>query len=159
VDPPERWLADEMLGRLARYLRVLGMDTEYVRGAADDEIRRRTQADRRTLVTRDRALALGTPGALLLRRTDLPGQLRELHAFRPAMSVQPRFDRCTLCNGALLASHETPHPPAGASDSLAPGHLPTERFRCGSCGHEYWEGSHTARLRRDLERWLGSESA
>src|SRR5580658_184832 len=63
---PARWWADEMLGRLARYLRMVGLDTAYVPGLTDDEVVRRAGAEGRTLLTRDRQLARRVPGAFLV---------------------------------------------------------------------------------------------
>ncbi|MCI4340419.1 MAG: DUF5615 family PIN-like protein [Thermoplasmata archaeon] len=150
-----RWLADEMLGRLARYLRFLGHDTEYVRGATDAEISDRARSENRRLLTRDRLLAQAVPSAILLESPHLREQLRELRERAPETSFDIRFDRCTLCNGALRPSGPptgSPRPP-GPQDGPADLDRPT--FVCERCGHRYWEGSHTAHIRRQLAEWLG----
>ncbi|HUJ77898.1 MAG TPA: Mut7-C RNAse domain-containing protein [Thermoplasmata archaeon] len=145
---PTRWLADEMLGRLARYLRFAGLDTEYVRDATDDAIAARARADGRTLLTRDRALARRVAGSLLLASPSLDEQLRAVWTTFPDLPRVPSFDRCTRCNGRLTeASAGTPRPDGGAP----PGPI----YVCGSCGHQYWEGSHTARVRERLRAVLG----
>jgi uncharacterized protein len=148
-----RLLADEMLGRLARYLRMLGCDTVYARGWTDDEIVARAQADRRTLLTRDRALAGRVAPVILLRTVDLPGQLREVVANLPELPRAVAFERCTVCNGLLRPSlapaHPGPRSPRGPTDPL-----PGPVFECGECGHRYWEGSHTASIRRHLAEWV-----
>ncbi|MCI4361372.1 MAG: Mut7-C RNAse domain-containing protein, partial [Thermoplasmata archaeon] len=87
-----RWLADEMLGRLSRYLRFLGHDTQYVRGQTDREIVEQIRRDGRRLLTRDRALAARVPGALLLASPYLPDQLRQLHAEAPDAGYSVTFD-------------------------------------------------------------------
>ncbi len=152
--PAPRWLADEMLGRLARYLRFLGHDTEYVRGASDDEIVDRARLEGRRLVTRDRLLARRTPGALLLDSPYLPEQLRRIHAEVPGAGFELTFDRCTLCNGRLLPWAPAPGEPRPAE--VPPITDGTERpvFSCEHCAHRYWEGSHTAQIRRQLAGWL-----
>ncbi len=149
TDP--RWLVDEMLGRLARYLRFLGYDAEYARGESDDALRRRARAEGRILVTRDRALASRTPGAVCLASTAIDGQWRELRAQVPDLGSEVRFVRCSRCNGALRPV---------AADALDPSTLPRERsdrvsslHRCDRCGHVYWEGTHTAAIRESLRRW------
>ena len=134
-----------MLGRLARYLRFLGHDTEYVRGLPDEEVAARALQEGRRLLTRDRDLARRTPGALCLESIDLGRQLRAVRDAEPLAGYVPNFTRCTVCNGAL-------RPVSGAA---APARPPTGPvFACDRCGHRYWEGSHTARVRRDVERWL-----
>jgi uncharacterized protein len=154
VDDP-RWLVDEMLGRLARYLRFLGYDTEYVRNAADDEIIRRAQAERRRVVTRDRGLAARSPGSILLRRTDIAGQVAELGEAFPDFRREVRFDRCSVCNGRLTPVEKVP-PTSGRGTGLPPevrsGRV--QLYSCTHCGHLYWEGSHTRSVRARITRWL-----
>lgn len=153
-----RWLVDEMLGRLCRYLRFLGSDAEYVRGQNDDEIVVRCQAEARRLITRDRALAGRLPGAVLLTRTDIAGQVAQLRALVPSLPRDVSFVRCSLCNG-LLASVQ----PA-TLDEAALSHLPppvrtgvAPLYQCRSCRHLYWEGSHTRAIQEQVRRWLDAE--
>lgn len=147
MDEP-RWLADEMVGRLARYLRFFGHDTEYVRGLGDEEILRWAVRDRRTILTRDRQLARRAPDALWLESAELGAQLRAVRAARPDAGYELRFDRCTQCNGALRRL-------SGAAPEGVPARV-RERavavYACTACGHLYWEGTHTARIRSDLAR-------
>ncbi|HXQ48272.1 MAG TPA: Mut7-C RNAse domain-containing protein [Thermoplasmata archaeon] len=150
---PPAWWADEMLGRLARYLRIVGLDTAYVRGIDDDEILRRSIDERRVLITRDRELAHRAPRSVLLSTVHIQDQWRELRTRFPGLPNEPRFERCTVCNGRLLAV-----PPSGSAASIPAvpprvlaSHEPL--FRCATCGHLYWEGSHTASVRRRLTEW------
>jgi uncharacterized protein with PIN domain len=136
-----------MLGRLARYLRFLGHDTEYVQGQSDAEIRRRALAEGRRLLTRDRELAARTPGALLIASPRLDAQLRAVHRAYPEVPFEIRFDRCTQCNGTLA-------PSASAPEGLR---VQGAVFQCRTCGHQYWDGSHTARIRHDVAAALARE--
>jgi uncharacterized protein len=153
---PPRWLADEMLGRLARYLRFFGQDTEYVRGLSDAEIAHRVLGDRRRLLTRDRALARSVAGTILLPSPYLPEQLRKVREEAPDAGYRVTFDRCSLCNGVLqlwaLPTGATP-PPGAPSDVIAAGR---PVFACSVCGHLYWEGSHTQHIRAQVAEWLPS---
>ncbi len=139
----ERFLADEMLGRLARYLRFLGYDTEYVREADDDAIRTRAEEEHRILLTRDRALAKRTPNAILLTSPMIREQLIEVREHVPGIVLAPRFDRCTVCNGELaqVPAVTAPGPEVRGSGPV---------YECRRCGHRYWEGSHTREIRRFL---------
>jgi uncharacterized protein len=148
-----RWIADEMVGRLARYLRFTGYDTEYARGLSDDEILRRALAEDRVVLTRDRDLARRSPHALLLTSPSIADQWREVRSAYPDLALDPRFVRCTACNGRL-----EPVPPSGAPDresrlppAVRAGASPL--FRCVRCGHLYWEGSHSRAVRERLRDW------
>jgi uncharacterized protein len=158
VDSP-RLLADEMLGRLARYLRMVGCDTVYARGWSDATIVRTARAEGRTLLTRDRALAAGLEGSVLLRSVELPGQFREVADAIPTLPRTVTFVRCTLCNGEIRPAIGTGAPPdrAGAPRSAEPTGVPI--LECATCGHRYWEGSHTAAVRRSVAEWSLGASA
>ena len=147
-----RFLADEMLGRLARYLRMLGCDTLYARGCDDETIARLSQTEGRILLTRDRELAARAESALRIRAIDLPGQLRELAAAFPSLPRDVAFERCTLCNGLLQPVSPASPPGPGPEDGVAPPGVPV--FACASCGHRFWEGSHTASVRRNVGAWI-----
>jgi uncharacterized protein len=148
--PAPRLLADEMVGRLARYLRMVGCDTVYAQGWSDDEILARATADQRVVVTRDRLLARRAPRAVLLTSGALDAQMRAVRSAIPEIPGDISFERCTLCNGVLR-----PDPSGGvvgpSPDPAGPSGRP--RFRCADCGHVYWEGSHTAEVRRRLRAW------
>jgi uncharacterized protein len=153
-----RWLADEMVGRLARYLRFVGEDVEYVRGASDDDVIARATEGDREILTRDRALAARCSRAFLLRSSELGTQWKELRAAWPGIGAELRFDRCTECNGRLepyrrgsAPEHEAQLPSVGRVPDGA-------IFACTACGHLYWEGSHTARIRAQLAAWAAEES-
>jgi uncharacterized protein len=148
-----RWLADEMVGRLARYLRFLGYDTLYARGLADDEIVALARKEDRVVLTRDRELARRAPRALLLQSTRIDDQLRAVVSAYPDLALEPRFDRCTRCNGRLAAwtPPEERAVPEGARSRW--GAKSFELYRCDVCSHVYWDGSHAARVRADVARW------
>jgi len=149
VDPP-RWLVDEMLGRLARYLRFVGCDTAYVRGLSDDELLELGRRERRILLTRDRALSRRSPSSFLVTSPVLAEQWRAVRRAWPSVPTEPSFVRCSLCNGPL-----EPRPPHEAGPSAPPtvrsGAGPL--YGCRDCGHRYWEGSHTAEIRARIAAW------
>ena len=142
-----------MVGSLARYLRLMGCDTLYARGWSDEEVLRRAREEGRVLLTRDRDLSRRAVKAVLLTSTRLEDQVRAAWAAFPDLPTEVRFERCTLCNGVLArfeASGNTPREGGIPWDRVAAGLL---LYRCGECGHVYWEGSHTADVRRRLRAW------
>jgi uncharacterized protein len=155
-----RWLADAMLGKLARYLRFLGHDTLYVATGIEAGLPNVAGAEPRTVLTRDRGLAARTEGALLLRSSEVRGQLREVHARFPMAPFEVRFDRCPECNARLLP---WPVPAEGATWPLEP---PTELVRaglpvaeCPGCHRHYWEGTHARRIRTVVAEAIATEAA
>ncbi|HLM70268.1 MAG TPA: Mut7-C RNAse domain-containing protein [Thermoplasmata archaeon] len=147
------WLADEMVGRLARYLRFVGCDTYYARGLSDDEILQQAKNEHRVIVTRDRRLAARAERALLLESPHLADQWRAVRSAFPELPLTVEFVRCTECNGLLESVRAPPagHRPDGVPwDRVAEG---LALFRCSVCGHFYWEGSHTADIRARLALW------
>ena len=150
---PPRWLADEMVGRLARYLRLVGCDAVYAKGLADREILARAERENRVILTRDRQLAQRAVHALLLTRPDIAGQWRAVRTAYPDVSDRVRPVRCTECNAPL---HRVPPPVAHGPGSKVPWDRVDRGlalYRCEACGHLYWEGTHTAAINARLAAW------
>ncbi len=148
-----RFLADRMLARLARWLRVAGEDVllPALPGShvpTRDELARTARAERRIVLTRDRTFPLPRADRLLVVATDLDAQLREFYRAFLADPLAHAFTRCSLCNGiADEAARED------VADALPPAVRERGRDfrRCRDCGQVYWDGSHTARIRSRLE--------
>lgn len=147
-----RFIADVHLGRLARYLRLLGFDTLYRNDYSDAEILRIAGADRRTVLTRDVGLLKNkkVSSGYWLRSEDPKEQGKELLRRYKLKRFVRAFSRCLACNGMLAETAK-----AGIADLLPPRirRLYTEFFRCTDCGRIYWKGSHAERLRRDLREF------
>ncbi|HEV2150013.1 MAG TPA: Mut7-C RNAse domain-containing protein [Longimicrobiaceae bacterium] len=151
-DPP-RFFADSMLGGLARWLRTLGYDAACEGEIADAELVRRGAEERRLVLTRDRGLAGAwwSEGVLLVRSEDPLEQLREVAA-EAGLDADALFTRCTRCN-LPLAEPSAEQVAARVPEAVrAAG---AELRGCAGCGRVYWEGSHTARMRRMVGRALG----
>ena len=96
-----RFVLDVHLGALARRLRLIGLDTAYANDAADDDLVSQANAERRVLLTQDRALLCrGRLWAGAYVRGARPDdQLRDvLDRFAPPLAP---WTRCTACNGQL----------------------------------------------------------
>ena len=143
---PHRFLLDNHLGRLARYLRLLGFDALYFNDQADDaELAQIAHDEGRILLSRDRGLlkrSLVTYG-YCLRTKDSREQLTAvLHRYQLHDQIKP-WSRCLRCNGRL-------HPIAKENiiHRLEPKtKLYFHEFQiCGDCQQIYWKGSHFSKL-------------
>jgi len=142
------FVADVMLGRLTRWLRILGYDILYFYKAPDDFLIYVALESRRVLITRDRQLAaepiLASGKSFLVKDTRLPQQLKEVLERFPA-GGKPR---CADCNG-LLDEVDRERVKDLVPDYV---YLTSPRFwRCPSCGKVLWEGTH----KRNMLHYLG----
>jgi uncharacterized protein with PIN domain len=145
-----RFMVDAMLGRLARWLRVMGYDARFEAGIADADLVRIAIREDRVLLTRDRALVdeWRVPRLVLLASESAREQLREVAGHYPLDWRGRVFSRCTRCNDRVERA-----PPEEVAGRVPPSVLSRyERFyRCPACARIYWDGSHAARMRRALE--------
>lgn len=148
-DEHPRFIADAMLERLARWLRTLGYDTAYEDGISDESLVRRSLAEGRHILTRDRRLfEEWTVSGTVLESGKPLAQLREV--VRRFHLPRPRrlFSRCRECNAELESvspgAVEDRLPEAVAERAARTGEA---MARCPECDRIYWEGSHTRRMR------------
>ncbi|MEC9482847.1 MAG: Mut7-C RNAse domain-containing protein [Halomonas sp.] len=147
------FLADAMLSRLARWLRVLDFDTYFDPEVDDPELVRLADRERRILLTRDRHLVTHLqPQRSVLVVHDKP--LDQLRQVIEACRLEPPpalFVRCAVCNTPLRDARDdeiAAHMPARSRS------LPGTVSRCPGCLRMYWPGSHTWRMRATLEAAL-----
>ena len=148
-----RFVADAMLGRLAKWLRILGCDTLYDSAWKDLHLVRIARAQDRILLTRNLALARRKGvRALLLDSDNLDQQLAQLHHVL-GLVAQTRLGRCPLCNEPLEPINK----------DQAWGQVPSfvfvkqrEFFICPSCNRFYWRGTHWEHMRERVASWQES---
>jgi hypothetical protein len=146
---PIRFLADVHLGKLARRLRLAGLDTAYDPEADDAALADLAARQGRILLTRDIGLLVrrSVTHGYFIRETNAQRQLVEvLHRFGP-LDLRP-FSRCLRCNDLL---HEA------AKSAVITSLLPRTREHyhhfemCGGCRAVYWRGAHWKRLKQALD--------
>jgi hypothetical protein len=142
-----------MLGKLARWLAILGYDAKFARGDArpDLELLREAQAEGRIFVTRDRGIpeVAGVRKVVILDE-DFEDQLRQL-VRELGLKPDPAlfFTRCTDCNEPLetLTREEAlPLVPPKVRT------LETPFWRCRLCGRLYWNGTHADAILATIQR-------
>lgn len=148
-----RFLCDEMLGRLCRYLRAAGYDALLAQGGASDAgLLRQCHAEGRHFLTQDqlvrehkaaRGVALILPHGSLDHLAALLGERYHLDWLGCA------FTRCLVDNTPLVAADAAALARA-PQDALKPDET---LYQCPACGRIYWHGSHYKRMRAKLSAW------
>lgn len=148
-----RFLCDEMLGHLCRYLRAAGYDTLLAdNGRADRDLLQLCQNEGRYFLTLDSLVMehkAAAEVAVLLPRGDLDNHAAALTARFKLDWLGNAFTRCLLDNSPLEEANE-------ATRLQAPPdmrELEEPLRRCPICGRVYWRGSHYRRMRARLAGW------
>ncbi len=151
--PAPRLLVDAMLGKLARWLVLMGCDADYAGSRESDlELMSRARREGRVFVTRDRGVP-EVSGLRLVRVADprLEVQLQQVFsALGPAPEPARWFTRCAECNReleVLTRAQALPSVPPKARE------LDTTFRRCPGCARVYWDGTHVERARGRLAGW------
>jgi uncharacterized protein with PIN domain len=146
----ERFVADRMLGKLARWLRVLGYDTVYLAGNGDEAIRRALDEGRILLTRNRRAHPWLKRGRVLVIKADDPRkQLREVVRQLGLSFVEKALlNRCLVCNRPLVTVGKE-EVRGDVPDYVWQTH--GEFRRCQGCRRVFWSGSHADNMRRRLK--------
>jgi len=146
-----KFLADAMLGRLARWLRFLGFDVVYLKDVEDSHLVRIARAEGRILLTRDRGIpARFKVPCVLINSEQLHEQLKQLIALYPP-DGQKIGTRCLLCN-TLLQPVKKEEIIDKVPEYILHNHK--KFFRCTECERVYWEGSHMKKLQGSIDEIL-----
>lgn len=155
----DRFVTDGHLGKLARNLRLLGLDTVYARDADDRRLLEVMASENRALLTRDRRLLRHSVvrHGFCPRSADPEQQteevLRRFGLLGSPGALAP-FNRCLECNGLLESV-----PKAAVLERLA-GEPLTLRYYdnyriCSKCRRIYWAGTHFDKLVSRVSRFVG----
>jgi uncharacterized protein with PIN domain len=152
-----RFITDGMLGKLTRWLRMLGHDVNYFRSADDKKLAEMAKQEKRVLLTRDhdlyrRAVSLGAE-AVLVEATNEAGKLADLAGrFGFKLEINLSVSRCPKCNAAIEAvSKEEVLDQIPEATSV----YYDDFWRCPGCGKVYWQGAHWERIEETLEEARG----
>ena len=145
---------DGMLGKLARWLRMLGYDTKYFNNMDDDGILKAASEDGRIILTRDyqfyRKANVQGVRAILVEGETHPERLANL-SMQLNISLEINIDesRCPKCNTRIRR----------ASKEEVTGRVPETTYKiynefwvCPGCGQVYWKGSHWRKINNTLNQ-------
>ncbi len=140
-----KFIADVMLGTLAKRMRLLGFDVLYDRTLDDNEIIRLSLEQGRAILTRDTALAARplASGNIFVKSDNVREQLEQVLSRVPPDETTAPLTRCSACNHPLMAASKPE-----IRDSV-PRYVYDKYhsfLRCTSCGRVYWRGTHVSRM-------------
>jgi uncharacterized protein with PIN domain len=149
-----RFMVDVNLGKLARYLRMLGFDTAYDNRLGDAEIVEMAVREKRIILTRDRRLLFrkAVTHGFWVRSDDPETQLGEVMRRLDLVGQVKPLQRCLQCNGIIESVDREQ-----VWSSLEPltRRYYSEFYRCASCHKIYWEGSHVENMSDAIRQMIG----
>ena len=136
-------ICDQMLGTLAKWLRIFGFDTFFANAEmTDEDLLDIAASENRIIFSRDKELIIRGKKKNLkiiaIETTDLESQLSQVlkHIKIDKKSI---LSRCTLCNTVLEKVEK----------NIVQGKVPNKVFKnnenflfCSKCKKFYWMGSH-----------------
>ena len=143
-----RFAADRMLARLARWLRLCGVDVSFDAGLGGGELLAAARREGRMVLTRDKRLRTA-PDVLYFSSQKFREQLGEV---LERFAIDPHhaaFTRCSRCNSLL---HEVSRESVVAK---VPPYVYASQSRfseCAGCGRIYWRATHPDRIMAEIAR-------
>jgi uncharacterized protein with PIN domain len=152
------FMADCMLGRLARWLRICGFDTVYSRRMNDPDLMQVSQHEKRLILTRDRDLfrlcRKKNLRAIFILDDALEEQLKQVFRELDIQSPPALAHRCLDCNEILQRVEREK-----IEDRVPAYVLDTERefHMCPKCRKVFWPGTHWLRMRERVKQLFGDK--
>jgi len=144
-----RFLADGMLGTLAKWLRIMGYDTAYAARLDDHALARLARAEERILLTRDTGLLQRKGVQCLFIASEMLAEQLEQVRQTFGLHVDHPFSRCPVCNSPLedVPKHD-------AWGQVPPFVFQTQdKFSlCPACNRFYWRGTHWQKMLAQVQK-------
>jgi len=147
-----KFITDGMLGKLTRWLRMLGQDVEYSRSLDDKKLIEMAKKEHRAILTRDlklyqQAMMQGVD-AILVEASTEPEKLADLaRRFNFNLEIDVTVSRCPKCNTGIRS----------VTKDMVIDKVPkttstyyNEFWECQGCGQVYWRGAHWKRIEKTL---------
>ena len=146
----EKFIADVHLGKLARWLRLLGFDTVYQNFFTNTELVGIAKDERRILLSHNTAFKkLDNVLIFIIESEDPWQQLKQVTGhFQLKDKLRP-FSRCIICNGSLKSVLKEQVENQLEENTAA---YFNEFWQCENCKRIYWKGSHYDRMVRLVEQ-------
>ncbi len=149
-----KFIADGMLGKLTRWLRMLGQDATYSNQFEDTELIAMAEKEHRVLLTRDlelyqRAIAKDVDAVYVEGQTEAEKLAELATRFETPLEIDLKRSRCPRCNTKIRST-----PKENLADKVERNtFIYYDKFwKCPKCGNVYWQGAHWGRIRVTLEK-------
>lgn len=147
-----KFLADGMLGKLTRWLRMLGQNVKYSVQLSDEELLEAAKVEGRVLLTRDfelykRAIVRGVDAFYVEGITESNRLAEVAKRYGLTLTIDMDKSHCPICNTKLQSA-----PKDQLKDELEQNTYSFyDRFwKCPNCGQIYWQGSHWKQITNTL---------
>ena len=156
-----RFIADVNVGKLAKWLRILGYDAVYINPIEDDLLVQIGLREGRIVLTKDTHIAerrVATSGRVRVVVVQGVRVWDQLHFLAERLGLRYSINllsRCIECNVPLESTDRSQ-----VKDLVPPYVYTTQQhyMACPHCGKIYWPGTHWQRMREVAEEVLGSGS-
>jgi len=154
-----RFIVDTNVGKLARWLRMLGYDTLFINDIDDEELIAIGLQEKRVLLTKDTQITLrrvvtsGRLKALLIEYDNPKDQLRQV-VRTMNLDQERKFTRCLECNEPLVPRSKD------EVQDLVPLYVfktQSQYYQCPACHRIYWRGTHWQRMKQEVETLIEAQ--
>ena len=148
-----KFITDGMLGKLTRWLRILGEDVKYSRSLNDEQLIKTAKAENRILLSRDlklyqQARKRGVNTILVKGATEAEKLASLSKRFNFKLEIDVTISRCPKCNTPIrpISKDKIQERIPEATSTYY-----NEFWECPGCGQIYWRGSHWKRIEKTLK--------
>jgi len=152
ADTKIKFIADEMLGKLAKWLRILGYDTIYYQEKGDSGLIQRALDENRIILTRDTKLSERKLArkCLLIKSENFWKQFEQVINELDLDIKNKLFTRCLVCNSELIYVEKE------SIKEQVPEYTyqnQTTFYKCPNCKRIYWAGTHRDNMADLISKW------
>jgi len=149
----KKFLIDFMLGKLCKWLRILGYDAVYFKETGRQDVLYKSLLEKRILLTRDHTLSAKRAWKLILIENDfLENQIKQL-VNNKIIEIVPEkfFSRCSICN-VLIENVQKEFVKGKVPEYIYQTH--SNFSYCFKCKRIYWPGTHLELFEKKLKNLL-----
>jgi uncharacterized protein with PIN domain len=150
-----KFLCDQMLGTLAKWLRIYGFDTFYAkRDMKDLELLELSKKENRVIITKDKDLVYNARReqikVIKIQTTNLDDQIKNILE-NTKLEEDSILTRCLTCN-TLLCGIDKKNVKNKVPPKVFENH--TEFLFCNNCKKIYWKGTHYKKMLEKVGQYL-----